>query len=177
LQSGVACLLLQIEQSSPYEVQTASSMHEFSDRVVHATIIRSSIRWHAMRAHNAVISFTCALLATSVANDALGAGAAFLHNTAIAALSDEDRQLQRDTAISVLESEDPKLSKTWDNPKTRSSGRSDSLGNYKSDDGLHCRKLRLFTHAKGIDSQLEFPVCKNPGGEWFIASGKKLSKA
>lgn len=104
------------------------------------------------------------------------AGAAFLKDTAMADLTDADLKLQNETAISVLEDPASDASKEWNNPNSGSSGRSESLGNFKSDDGLHCRKLRLWTQAKGIESRFAFPVCKGEDGTWFIASGKKLSK-
>src|SRR5687768_17613154 len=109
----------------------------------------------------------CAVLTILTTTPLLAANAGFLKDTALAYLTDEDRRMQTQTAIAVLDDVAAKAAKDWKNPKTGASGRSESLGNFRSNDGLHCRKLRLLTTAKGIDSQFSFPVCKNAGGEWF----------
>lgn len=100
----------------------------------------------------------------------------FLNDTAVASLTDADRKLQLDAARAVLESPDATSSAEWSNPDSGSSGRVQSLGNLESEDGLHCREVRLYCKAKGVASQFAFPVCKDPKGDWFIASGKKLKK-
>jgi hypothetical protein len=122
------------------------------------------------------LRIACALL-TILPAALFAANAGFLKDTALAYLTDEDRRMQTDTALSVLDDVAAKAAKDWRNPKTGSSGRSESLGNFRSEDGLHCRKLRLLTSARGIDSQFSFPVCKSAAGEWFIASGKHLTAA
>lgn len=103
------------------------------------------------------------------------AGLGFLRDTALPALTDADRKLQGDAILGVLEDANPRTVKEWSNPKSRASGRVQTLGNFQSDAGLHCRKLQMSTLAKGIDSQFSFPVCKSASGEWFIASGMKLT--
>lgn len=120
---------------------------------------------------------TILLLIGCVPLQAAAAGATFLKDTAIAALTSEDLQLQGDAALSVLENPNPRAAKEWTNPRSNASGRIQGLGNFKSEDGMHCRKLQLSARAKGIDSQFSFPVCKMEGGEWMIASGMKLSPA
>jgi surface antigen len=129
-----------------------------------------------MRQVGLSIPVACALLTMS-SLAAFGANTGFLNDTAIAALTEDDRKIQVETAVNVLESSAEKSAKDWTNPATGSSGRVESSGNFKSEDGLHCRKMKLFTRAKGIESQFAFPVCKKPSGEWFIASGKKLTNA
>ena len=127
-----------------------------------------------MRQVSVISPLMCALLMMTP-GVAFSANAGFLNDTAITALTDADRKIQLDTALVVLESADPKSTKEWQNPTTGSSGRIETLGNFKSEDGLHCRKMKLFTRAKGIESQFAFPVCKKVTGEWFIASGKQLT--
>jgi hypothetical protein len=119
----------------------------------------------------------CAVLTLVPTNPLFAANAGFLKDTALAYLTDEDRRMQTETALSVLDDANATSVKAWQNPKTGSSGRSESLGNFRSEDGLHCRKLRLSTTAKGIDSLFSFPVCRSAAGEWFIASGKRLTAA
>ncbi|MFL6551413.1 MAG: RT0821/Lpp0805 family surface protein [Povalibacter sp.] len=100
----------------------------------------------------------------------------FLNDTALAALDEDDRTLQRAAAYSVLDAEDPVSSKEWKNDKSGSSGKIHSLGNYRSDDGLHCRKIRILTQAKSLKNDVTLPVCKLSDGDWIFASGKKLAK-
>jgi surface antigen len=141
-----------------------------ADRVSTATI---GFQQRAMRQASVISPLVCVLL-TMTPGVAFSANAGFLNDTAITALTDADRKIQLDTALAALESTDPTSTKEWRNPTSGSSGRIETLGNFKSEDGLHCRKMKLFTRAKGIESQFAFPVCKNTNGEWFIASGKKL---
>jgi surface antigen len=101
----------------------------------------------------------------------------FLKNTASALLTDEDRELQRAAIMAVLEDANAKSAKDWKNPQTGHSGSIQSLGNYRSDDGLPCRKLKISNHADGLQNEATYPVCKTAEGEWIAASGKKLAKA
>jgi surface antigen len=99
----------------------------------------------------------------------------FLNSTTAAHLTDEDRRLQLQAASAVLEAEAPKGKQQWSNPQTGSSGSIESLGNYRAEDGLHCRKITISTHAAGRDNRSTFPVCKGADGSWFFASGKKMT--
>lgn len=131
-----------------------------------------------MRPHLPASTLAVLLLSASLpCSSVLAANAGFLKDTALTYLTDDDRKMQVATALAVLEGADANGAREWSNPATGASGRSQSLGNFKSSDGLHCRKLKLSTQAKGIDSEFAFPVCKGKDGEWFIASGKELKKA
>lgn len=101
----------------------------------------------------------------------------FLKNTPAALLTDEDRELQRAAMTEVLEGENAKAQKEWKNPHSGHSGLIKSLGNYRSEDGLHCRKLKISNLAEGLKNEATYPVCKTAQGEWIAASGKKLAKA
>jgi len=101
----------------------------------------------------------------------------FLKNSAAALLTDEDRELQRDAMMTVLDDENATTQKEWKNAQTGHSGSIKSLGNYRSEDGLHCRKLKIANLADGLKNEATYPVCKTPEGEWIAASGKKLTKA
>ena len=101
----------------------------------------------------------------------------FLKNTASALLTDEDRELQRAAIMVVLEDPNAKSAKDWKNPNTGHSGAIQSQGNFRSDDGLHCRKLKISNLANGLKNEATYPVCKTTAGEWIAASGKKLTKA
>lgn len=101
----------------------------------------------------------------------------FLEDTAISFLKQADMELQRDAALSVLESDDPHSAQEWKNSSSGYSGRVQGLGAFNSADGLKCRKLRIWTQAGGVESEFVFPFCKGASGEWFIASGKRLLEA
>lgn|SRR5690606_7211417 len=101
----------------------------------------------------------------------------FLRNTSFALLDDTDRALQLDAAKRVLESDDARSSQEWTNPSSGSSGRVQSLGIFKSEDGLHCRKVRVSSTSQGVESRLTIPVCRTSDGDWLIASGKQLERA
>jgi hypothetical protein len=101
----------------------------------------------------------------------------FLEDTALSFLQQADLKLQREAALSVLESDDPHSAQEWKNSSSGYSGRVQGLGAFSSADGLMCRKLRIWTQARGVESEFVFPFCKDAGGEWLIASGKRLLKA
>jgi surface antigen len=101
----------------------------------------------------------------------------FLKNTVAALLTDEDRELQRAAMTAVLDDDNPTTQKEWKNSQSGHSGSIRSLGNYRSEDGLHCRKLKIANLADGLKNEATYPACKTPEGEWIVASGKKLTKA
>lgn len=101
----------------------------------------------------------------------------FLEDSALSFLKQADRELQRAAALNVLESADPHSAQEWKNSASGYSGRVQGLGAFNSSDGLMCRKLRIRTRAEGVESEFVFPFCKDASGEWFIASGKSLSRA
>lgn len=102
------------------------------------------------------------------------AGLGFLKDSALVALTDADRKLQLETALRVLDGPGMQESSEWKNPESGSSGRVEAQGKFTAEDGSYCRKLSLQTRANGVESQFSFPVCKDPHGQWFIASGKKI---
>ena len=108
--------------------------------------------------------------------DSLAGNATFLSDSAQASMTSDDRKLQGEAALSVLADANPTAVKEWSNATSGSSGRAESLGNLRSSDGLQCRELKLHSQAKGVASQFVFPVCQDADGEWFIASGMKLTK-
>lgn len=112
----------------------------------------------------------------AIASPCLAGNLTFLKGTSFAQLDDTDRALQLEAARQVLESHDGQTQQECSNAQSGASGRVRSLGIFRSEDGLHCRKVRVSSTAKGVESQFTFPVCKTTQGDWLIASGKKLEK-
>ncbi|HEY4370073.1 MAG TPA: hypothetical protein VGN07_22775 [Steroidobacteraceae bacterium] len=104
------------------------------------------------------------------------AGLDFMKNTPLAYFTDADMQMLRDATKSVLDDPDPRAVREWVNPANKYSGKAEGLGAFKSSDGLRCRKVRISTQAKGIESMATYPMCKTIHDEWQLASGKQLEK-
>jgi hypothetical protein len=100
----------------------------------------------------------------------------FLQDTPGVTFNDEDRKLQLDAAIAVLSDPNPRLSKEWKNPATGHSGSFQGLGNLRSEDGLHCRKIKILSEGEGRKNQMVLPVCQTAEGDWMFASGKQLTQ-
>lgn len=100
----------------------------------------------------------------------------FLEDTPGVTFTDEDRKLQLDAAIAVLSDSNPRLSKKWKNPATGHSGSFEGLGNLRSEDGLHCRKIKILSEAAQRKNRMILPVCQTAEGDWMFASGKKLTQ-
>lgn len=105
------------------------------------------------------------------------AGLGFLSNSPVYYFTDADRKLMNEAVAAVLGSDDGKALREWNNPRTGASGKVEGLGRFRSAEGLDCRKLRLWTQAKGIEGQATYPVCRAGDGEWRLASGKALTAA
>lgn len=132
--------------------------------------------WRATRRIAAQVSGGIALLALATFASVCGAqNLTFLHDTTAVALTDEDRKLQSEAGVAVLSDPNPRLTKEWRNPASGHSGSIQGLGDLRSEDGLHCRKIKIFTAAGGRKNQLVMPVCLTAEGDWMFASGKKLT--
>ncbi|MFC4313603.1 hypothetical protein ACFPN2_31305 [Steroidobacter flavus] len=122
---------------------------------------------------------TRALLGTIVAVAMPGAVSALptdiLGNSPLLHMSDADKKLQYDAVMEVLRSSDARAVREWKNDKTGFTGRVEAQGDMTSSEGLQCRRLQLRTQVRGLQSQFAFPFCKDPKGQWFIASGMKFS--
>jgi len=100
----------------------------------------------------------------------------FLQDTPGVTFTDEDRKLQLDAAVAVLGDPNPRLFKEWKNPATGHAGSFEGLGDLRSEDGLHCRKIKIRSEAVGRKNQMVLPVCQTAAGDWMFASGKKLTQ-
>lgn len=121
-----------------------------------------------------LIIATAAIAAAGVPLSSAATGLGFLNNTPLSFFTPQDFDLMRDAVKAVLEDPDPTTVREWLNPKNQYSGKIEGLGAFKSSDGLACRKLRVSTQARGIESAATYPVCRTASAEWQLASGKEL---
>ncbi len=106
----------------------------------------------------------------------LAAGLGFLKNSPIYYFGKADLKLMNEAALAVLNAPEADAQREWSNKKSGYSGRVQSLGNFRSAEGQTCRKVKVWNQAKGIESEAVYPVCKDQGGEWRLASGTELTK-
>lgn len=91
--------------------------------------------------------------------------------------TDADKALQRDAALYVLEQPQSNIVKEWHNPLTGFGGRIEGRGDWLTEQGDKCRKIKITSRAKGAESAYVFPLCRRADGEWLIGSGLKLRPA
>lgn len=112
---------------------------------------------------------------SAVVSVCAGQNLTFLQDAPGVTFTDEDRRLQIEAAYAVLTDPNPRLSKEWMNPQTGHSGSFHGLGNLRSEEGLHCRKIKILSQADNRKNQMTLPVCQTADGSWMFASGKKLA--
>lgn len=105
------------------------------------------------------------------------AGLGFLKETPLYYFGTADRALMQEAVQKVLADPAPNAVQEWRNPKNGYSGKAQGAGAFRSEDGLECRKLRLWLQAKGIETDSIYPVCRDKEGAWRLASGKSLTPA
>jgi hypothetical protein len=122
---------------------------------------------------------SCTLLGMIVAASMPGVVSALptdiLGNSPLLHMSDADKKLQYDAVMEVLKGSDARGVREWENASTGFTGRVEAQGDMTSSEGLQCRRLQLRTQVRGLQSQFAFPFCKDPKGQWFIASGMTFS--
>lgn len=122
-----------------------------------------------------VARWPATVMLAAVASICDGQNLTFLKDAPGVTFSDEDRKLQWEAAFAVLSDPNPRTSKEWKNPKTGHAGSFHGLGNLRSENGLHCRKLKILSEAAARKNQMIFPVCLTTDGVWMFASGMKLT--
>lgn len=102
------------------------------------------------------------------------AGLGFLKETPLYYFGDADRKLMNDAVVAVLDDESGEATKEWSNPRTGYSGKVQGTGKFRSEDGLDCRRLKIWMQARGVESESLYPVCRDNRGTWRLAAGKSL---
>jgi surface antigen len=129
-----------------------------------------------MNRQHAFIVTLSAVLAILAAVPGQAAGLGFLKETPLYYFGDADRKLMNTAVQSVLNDADGEAVQEWSNPRNGYSGKVQGTGKFKSEDGLECRKLKIWMQARGVESESLYPVCRADGGEWRLAAGKALVK-
>ena len=117
-----------------------------------------------------------AVLTTLAVVPAQAAGLGFLKETPLYYFGDADRKLMNTAVLAVLNDDNGEAVQEWRNPRNGYSGKVQGTGKFKSEDGLECRKLKIWMQAKGVESESLYPVCRADGDEWRLAAGKALTK-
>ena len=119
----------------------------------------------------------CLAFASVLPVSSHAAGLGFLKETPLYYFTPADNKLMNEAVFAVLNDSDAQARREWTNPKNGYSGRVQGTGHFKSADGLECRKLKLWTQARGVESETLVPACRDSKGQWRIASGMELKKA
>lgn len=130
-----------------------------------------------MTRHRALIVAAFAAFTVLAAAPGHAAGLGFLKETPLYYFGDADRKLMNAAVLTVLNADDGHSAQEWRNPRNGYSGKVQGTGKFRSEDGLDCRKLKIWMQARGVESESLYPVCRVSGGEWRLAAGKQLSAA
>ncbi|HEY6644956.1 RT0821/Lpp0805 family surface protein [Povalibacter sp.] len=129
-----------------------------------------------MNRHRNLVLMTFTLFMTVATVPGYAAGLGFLKETPLYYFGDADRKLMNEAVQAVLNDASGEAAKEWRNPRNGYSGKVQGTGLFKSEDGLDCRKLKIWMQARGVESESTYPVCRANGGDWRLAAGKELNK-
>jgi surface antigen len=90
----------------------------------------------------------------------------FLKNSPIAYFKEQDFQMMKQAAETVLNSEDPNASETWKNSATGNSGEIKTLKSYNAPDGRPCKQLRVDNRARAVQGASAPKICRTADGIW-----------
>jgi len=130
-----------------------------------------------MTRHRVLIFAALAAFTAVAAAPVRAAGLGFLKETPLYYYGDADRKLMNAAVLAVLNDDDGEAMQEWRNPRNGYSGKVQGTGKFKSEDGLDCRKLKIWMQARGVESESLYPVCRDTGGTWRLAAGKQLKAA
>ena len=118
---------------------------------------------HATRA----ILALCALVAAS---DALATGMDFLSNLPATYFTQEDRDMMMKNVKEILDSDDPKSSREWSNPKTGNSGSLKLRSQFTATDGAPCKRISVSSLVKAgsVKNTGTYILCKYEGRGWLL---------
>ncbi|MBV8143850.1 MAG: hypothetical protein JO184_02495 [Gammaproteobacteria bacterium] len=110
-----------------------------------------------------------ALLTGSVAVISASAGnLSFLNQSPLNYFNADDMEMMRQNARKVLDDPAANARQTWSNAKTGASGLAQVRSEFKTSDGVPCKRLRIINKAKGLQGDATYTICKSPDGDWAI---------
>lgn len=109
------------------------------------------------------------LLATLVATPALAGNVAFLKDSPLSKMNNEDLELLRAAARSALNHTEDGAQQRWENPQSGAAGVLTPLETFDRD-GTHCRRLEIFNDARGSQGRSVQVFCRQPDGTWKAAA-------
>jgi surface antigen len=97
----------------------------------------------------------------------------FLSKSPVSYFNDEDIRLLKAAVTEVLDDSNVRATKNWSNPATGNSGKVEGRSAFKTAEGVECRRVRVTNHAKAVDGQGTYTVCKVPGEDWVVDQAAK----
>lgn len=110
----------------------------------------------------ALLVTLCLLFPTLAAASIYG----FLDQGAIRYFRGDDARLMSENLDAVLADPAEKVPREWRNPATGSHGRAEALSTFEHD-GMHCRRVRITNHARGVDDVSIADMCE-VNGTWKV---------
>src|SRR5262245_11020467 len=97
----------------------------------------------------------------------------FLNKAPISFYNDEDIRMLKEAVTQVLEDKNVRATQDWSNPATGNHGKVEGRSAFKTAEGVDCRRVRVTNHAKAVDNQGTYTVCKVPDKDWVIDQAAK----
>ena len=92
----------------------------------------------------------------------------FLHHSPISYFTQADLDLLTTATRTTLDATDPNAEQAWDNPHTGASGLVQAKGQFTTRDGTLCKRLRVISHARKLEGEATYIVCKDSARGWIL---------
>jgi surface antigen len=119
-----------------------------------------------MRTRYAISTLLAASLSVCLPG-ALAVNTAFLHDSPIQAMTEQDLELLQQSASRALDQTADGDSLSWGNPSTGAHGTIMPTASWE-EHGRACRTLQFDHQVKGRSGRPKFDFCKQPDGSWKI---------
>jgi hypothetical protein len=118
---------------------------------------------HAMRA-------IVALWGLAAVSDCIAAGMDFLSDLPASYFTQEDRDMMMKNVKEILDSDDPKSSREWSNPKTGNSGSMKLRSQFTATDGAPCKRISVSSLVKAgsVKNAGTYVMCKYESRGWLL---------
>jgi surface antigen len=129
---------------------------------------RHHVARHARRVRRPPAPVLALLVTLCVLIPALAAASVygFLDQGAIRYFRGDDARLMSENLDAVLANPADKVPRDWRNPATGSHGQAEALRTFEHD-GMHCRRVRVTNHARGVDGMSTADMCE-VDGTWKV---------